>query len=235
MIGEARLVGEPITPGRFHEADVEDWRFVAGGASTYFRTGSFAAGARLVQAISKLDGLGEHRPDVDLRHDGVTVRVLTRTPDYCGLSSGDVDLARRISAVACDLGLSGDPTRVQTVQISVDALDRAAVAPFWQALLGYVERDGPEDLMDPRGGCPAFYFAEMDVPRPQRNRIHVDLYLPYDQAQARIAAALAAGGRLVTDRYAPHWWVLADPEDNEACIATFGWVGPEPGSVEVVP
>ena len=33
----------------------------------------------------------------------------------------------------------------------------------------------------------------MDAPRPQRNRIHVDVYLPVDQAEARIAAALAAG------------------------------------------
>ncbi|WUK52311.1 hypothetical protein OG836_11005 [Micromonospora zamorensis] len=44
-----------------------------------------------------------------------------------------------------------------------------------------------------------------------------------DQAEARIAAALAADGNLLSDAHAPLWWVLADAEGNEACVAT--WVG----------
>jgi 4a-hydroxytetrahydrobiopterin dehydratase len=40
-----------------------------------------------------------------------------------------------------------------------------------------------------------------------------------DQAGARVAAALAAGGRLVTDEHAPSWWTLADPEGNEVDVA----------------
>ena len=103
---------------------------------------------------------------------------------------------------------------------------RPEVTPFWRALLGYVERDGPEDLMDPHGRGAAVYFQQLNAPRPQRNRIHIDVYVPYDQAEARVAAALAAGGQLVTDQYAPSWWVLADAEGNEACVATFGWPGP---------
>jgi Glyoxalase-like domain len=39
----------------------------------------------------------------------------------------------------------------------------------------------------------------------------------------RVAAALAAGGTLVNDRFAPMWWTLADPEGNEVDLAT--WVG----------
>ena len=59
----------------------------------------------------------------------------------------------------------------------------------------------------------------MDAPRPQRNRIHIDLYLPEDQPQARIQAAVAAGGRIVNDAHAPGWWTLADPEGNEVDVA----------------
>jgi 4a-hydroxytetrahydrobiopterin dehydratase len=59
----------------------------------------------------------------------------------------------------------------------------------------------------------------MDAPRPQRNRIHIDLYVPRDQAEARVAAALAAGGRVVYDERAPAWWTLADPEGNEVDVA----------------
>src|SRR2546422_5047868 len=64
-------MAEPITPGQFHEADgVEDWRVVSEGACTYFRTGSFEAGARPVNAISELADLGGHHPHVDLRDGG---------------------------------------------------------------------------------------------------------------------------------------------------------------------
>lgn len=215
---------ESITPRQFHEADgVEDWRVVGEGACTYFRTGSFAASARLVDAIGELAGLEDHHPDVDLRYGGVTVRLITITHDHYGLSERDVELARQISAVARELGVSADPSAVQTVQFTIDALVGPKVMPFWRAVLDYQERsDSPdEDLVDPRSRGPSFWFQQMDAPRPQRNRIHVDVWVPPDQAEARIAAAIAAGGHLVTDEHAPSWWVLADAEGNEACVATW--------------
>ena len=214
---------EGISPRQFLEADgVHDWRVLGEGGCTYFRTGSFEAGARLVHAISELAGVDEHRPDVDLRPGGVTVRVITITDDYYGMSVRDVELARQISAVARDMGISADPSVVQSVQVSIDALVAPEVMPFWRAVLGYQDRaDSPEeDLIDPRGRGPSFWFQQMDAPRPQRNRIHIDVWVPHDQAEARIAAAIAAGGRLVTDKYAPEFWVLADAEGNEVCVAT---------------
>ncbi len=111
-------MSERITAREFHEADgVEDWRVLGEGACTYFRTGSFGAGARLVQAISELAGLDDHHPDVDLRHDGVTVRLITVTDDYCGMSTRDVELARQISAVAREHGVPADPSAVQTLLV----------------------------------------------------------------------------------------------------------------------
>jgi pterin-4a-carbinolamine dehydratase len=214
----------PIGLREFHEAaGVEDWRVLGEGACAYFRTGSFAAGAHLVQAIGELGGLDDHHPDVDLRHEGVTVRLLTVTDDYYGISERDVELARQISAVARELGVPADPSRLQTVQVSIDALVSRHVMPFWRAVLGYEYRlDSPEeDLVDQRGRGPSLWFQQMDAPRPQRNRIHLDVWVPHDQAEARVAAALAAGGRLVTDQHAPSWWVLADAEGNEACVATW--------------
>jgi 4a-hydroxytetrahydrobiopterin dehydratase len=211
---------ERITPRQFHEADgVQDWRVVGEGACTYFRTGSFAAGARLVHAISELAGLDDHHPDVDLRYGGVVVRLITITDDYYGLSERDVELARQISAVARELGVPADPSAVQTVQVTIDALVGAEVMPFWRAVLGYRDRgDSPEDLIDPHGRGASFWFQQMDAPRPQRNRIHIDVWVPHDQAKARIAAAIAAGGRLVSDEHAPAWWTLADAEGNEVDV-----------------
>ncbi|MDH6118491.1 4a-hydroxytetrahydrobiopterin dehydratase [Kitasatospora sp. GAS204A] len=221
---------ERITPRRFQlTPGVEDWRVLGDGACAYFRTGSFAAGARLVQAISELAGLAERHPDVDLRFEGVTVRLVTCTPEHYGLGTREVELARQISAAARALGLAADPSALQCVQVTVDALVLEDVVPFWRALLGYEFRgSSPEDLVDPRWRNGPWYFQQMDEPRPQRNRLHVDVWLPQDQAEARIAAAIAAGGRLVSAESAPSFWVLADPEGNEACVGTCGWTGPEP-------
>jgi 4a-hydroxytetrahydrobiopterin dehydratase len=214
---------EPIPVRQFIEAEgTEDWRVLGEGACAFFRTGSFEGGARLLGAINALGGLGPHHPDADVRHDGVTVRLITVTDSQYGLSGRDLELAREISAVARDLGFSADPSNVQTVQVTIDALVSADVMPFWRAVLGYEYRaDTPdEDLIDPRGRGAPFWFQHMDTPRPQRNRFHIDIWVPYDQAEARVAAALAAGGHLVTDEHAPTWWTLADAEGNEVDVCT---------------
>ena len=215
---------ETITPQQFHEAEgVADWRVVGDGACTFFRTSSFAEAARLVQAMSELPGLDAHHPDVDLRADGVTVRLITVTEDHYGMSMRDVELARQISGVARDLGLSGDPSAIQSVLVIPGAPNTAEVMPFWRAALGYEPRaDTPdEDLVDPRGRGPAFWFEPMDEPRPDGGgAIHVAIWVSYEQAEARVAAALAAGGHMVRDTFAPAWWTLADAAGNEADIAT---------------
>jgi 4a-hydroxytetrahydrobiopterin dehydratase len=214
---------ERISARQFHESEgVEDWRVVFGGACALFRTGSFAAGVALVEAIGRLAGAANHHPDVDLRPESLI--VLLRSQGIDGLSQRDVELARQISAAARQLDIPADPAAVQTVQVTIDALVGPDVMPFWRALLGYQDM-GDEDLVDPRRRGPSIWFQEMDAPRPQRNRIHLDVSVPHDQAEARIAAAIAAGGHLVTDRFAPSWWVLADAEGNEACVAT--WLGRE--------
>ena len=161
--------------------------------------------------------------DVDLRHDGVTVRLITYTDDYYGMSQRDVALARQISAAARRLGLSADPLAVQSVLVIPGATSTAEVMPFWRAALGYESRrDSPtEDLVDPRGRGPRLWFEQMNEPRGDGGgAIHVAVWVPGEQAQARISAALAAGGRMVRDGFAPSWWTLADAAGNEVDIAT---------------
>ena len=213
-----------ISVKQFHDSEgVADWRVLGDGACAYFRTKSFAEGARLVQAISELPGIDDHHPDVDLRHEGVTVRLVTVTDDYLGMSQRDVKVARQISAAARELGLPVDTTAVQSLLVIPGAPDRAKVMPFWRAVLGYVPRlDSPdEDLVDPSGRGPSFWFEQMKEPRPDGGgAIHVAIWVPYEQAEARIGAALAAGGRMVRDEFAPSWWTLADASGNEADIAT---------------
>ncbi len=212
---------ERINSRHFHESEgIGDWRVLYGRAMAHFRTGSFATGVALVDAIGALADAANHHPDVDLRYQGVTVRLSTH--DVGGLSTRDLDLAREISAAARELGVSADPSATQQMNLTIDAMVRGDVMPFWRAVLAY-RTEGDEDLIDPNGIGPSIWFQQMDAPRPQRNRIHVDVAVPHEQAEARVEAALAAGGVLITDSHAPSWWVLADAEGNEACVAT--WVG----------
>jgi 4a-hydroxytetrahydrobiopterin dehydratase len=211
-------VADQLTPRQFHSAGgVEDWRVLFTGACTYFRTGSFARGVALVQAIGEVADAADHHPDVDLRYGGVAVRLWSHDVD--GLSNRDVALARAISAAAGALGLDADPAAIEDVQVSVDAADIPAIIPFWRAVLGY-RQVGEEDLTDPFGRGPTVWFQQIDAPRPQRNRVHVDVAVAPEAAEARVAAALEAGGVLVSDEHAPTWWTLADPEGNEVDVAT---------------
>ena len=213
-----------ITLRAFREAEgTEDWRVLAEGACAFFRTESFAASAELVGAIAEaIDGAG-HPPDVDIRSGGVTVRLITVTDDHYGMSQHDIDLARQISVVARAQRVSADPSAVQSLLVIPGAPVAADVMPFWRAVLGYEPRsDSPdEDLVDPLGRGAPFWFESMNEPRADGGgAIHVAIWVPYEQAEARVAAALAAGGRIVRDQFAPAWWTLADPAGNEADIAT---------------
>jgi 4a-hydroxytetrahydrobiopterin dehydratase len=121
------------------------------------------------------------------------------------------------------LGFSADPAAVQSLLVIPGATSRAEVMPFWRAVLGYEpRRDSPaEDLVDPRNRGVPFWFEQMKQPRRDGGgAIHIAVWVPYEQAEARIAAALAAGGRMVRDEFAPSWWTLADAAGNEADIAT---------------
>ena len=213
-----------ISLDEFRGSDgVGDWRVLSEGACAFFAAPSLAASARFVDAISRLDGVDDHHVDVDIRRDGVTVRLLTYTEEYMGMSRRDVKLAREISAIARDQGLTPDPSAVQTFLIVPGAPNAKEIMPFWQALLGYERRlDSPEeDLVDPRRIGPPFWFESMDAPRGDGGgAIHVAVWLPLELAEARVAAALAAGGRMVRDEFAPAWWTLADPAGNEADVAT---------------
>jgi 4a-hydroxytetrahydrobiopterin dehydratase len=217
-------MSEPITARAFHTTDgLADWRVLSEGATSFFRTGSFAESARLAQAISELPAIDDHPPAVDIRARGVTVRLISIADDYFGLTDRDVEIARQVSAAARELGLSADPSAVQNLLLVPGAPDIGEVMPFWRAILGYEPRpDSPdEDLVDPHDRLPAFWFEGMAEPRADGGgAIHVAVWVPPEEAEARVAAALAAGGTMVRDEHAPSWWTLADAAGNEADIAT---------------
>ncbi len=210
-----------ITAQQFSDAEgVDDWRVLWWQAFAVFRTKSFATGLALVNEIGRLAEEANHHPDLNFRYSVLEVRLATHST--MSLTDQDLDLARKISAAAEALGVSADPAAVRTWEFALDALDVDRVRAFWCAVLGY-KNVGDSDIADPLGLYPAVYVQQMDEPRTGRNRIHIDVGVPHDQAEERVAAALAAGGTLVNAANAPGWWTLADPEGNEVDIAT--WQG----------
>jgi len=216
---------DQLTPTAFHaRADLPDWRVVLGRIEAGFRAPDFDAAAQLTARIASAAEAAGHHPDIDLRYPGdVFVRLTTHATG--GLTEADASLAATISALAGQAGVTSRPDVAVGLEVAIDALDIDAVRPFWKAVLGYEEvpNDGGRIFMlrDPRRVGPDFWFQQMDAPRPQRNRIHIDVSVPHDVAEQRVADAISAGGHMVSDKRARAFWILADAEDNEACVCTW--------------
>jgi 4a-hydroxytetrahydrobiopterin dehydratase len=192
--------------GEMNDPGLADWRLMLHRLVATFRAPTYEVAAALVPQVAAVAGA-----DVDLRPSGVL---------HVTLGEDDVGGAEAVSALAAEAGLESEPGTAVATELAIDALDIAAVRPFWRAVFGYVD-DGDDAIADPARIGPAVWFQQMDAPRPQRNRLHIDVTVPHDVAEARVAAALDAGGTLVSDRAARAFWVLADPEGNEACICTW--------------
>jgi pterin-4a-carbinolamine dehydratase len=217
-------------------AATQDWRALF-GAMTFYPVAAPRQAAELAAAVAGLADAAGLPLLVDIRSEGVTID----TGKDQWEDERFEDLAQRVQAAARGLGLTADTSRLRFVQIGIDAVDVPTVRAFWRALLGYEydQRPGVTDIYDPRRLNLPIFFQQMPASelarRNQRNRIHVDVFVPDDQARARIDAALAAGGRIVYDDEAPEWWTVADPEGNEVDIAVSAgreelWLQAQPGT-----
>lgn len=209
---------------------VEDigWRYLVATLATTVAVNSMRDALQVVAAAITACGTDA---DGHLRTHlrGHRVDLVLQSAASAQLTARDVDLAHDVSRAIRALGRQTAPTAdaraVQSLEIGIDAMDIAAIRPFWRAVLAYADEpgnDGPEDqIVDPTGEGPVIWFQQMTEPRPQRNRIHLDITVPHDEAEARLQAALTAGGALLSDTRARAFWVVADPEGNEARICTW--------------
>lgn len=186
-----------------------------------YRTEDFAAGVRFVNAVAaEADGLNHH-PDVNLGY--TEVRFTLSSHDAGGVTKRDLSLALRIQELAREHGVTATLLPPSRTDVAIDCSDEAAVRPFWRVGLGYRE-SGPADaveLLDPRGTGPRVWFQHMEIQRTERNRIHLDVYVPVADCVERVQDIIDVGGVLLTDEHAPDWWVLADPEGNELCVCSW--------------
>ena len=210
---------ESLTAEQILDAGLADWRKLAQALHARFLTGDFATGLRFVTAVSEAAEAANHHPDVTLSYPHVDLALMSH--DAGALTQRDIDLARRISEIAQEQGVPADPHVVAEVELALDTADLAAVGPFWAALLtGSTGALHGSDVVDPNRRVPLLWFQDTDHHRTPRQRFHIDLWLPHDIAEERIAAAVAAGGTVVDNDNAPSFVVLADPEGNRTCVCT---------------
>jgi 4a-hydroxytetrahydrobiopterin dehydratase len=77
-------------------------------------------------------------------------------------------------------------------------------------------------------------MQDLDEAKPLRHAMHVDVSVAREHVQARLAAELAAGGRIVRHWNASEAWTLADRASNRVCICAWpdGAIGSGPATPE---
>jgi 4a-hydroxytetrahydrobiopterin dehydratase len=206
--------------------NVGDWVVLHGGATAVFQVLSLADAAQLADALAQVPGIEGAGVLISIADGQVTVRL---TRGIWRLEPRHVELARAISTVAQEHGAAADRARAQEVQLAIAAQPEAVDVDFWRAVLGYAEL-ADDNAVDPLGHGSTVWMQEIDETKALRHAMHVDVSVAREHAEARLRAALAAGGRIVDDSNAPAHWVLADRAGNRVCICAWpdGAMGSSP-------
>jgi 4a-hydroxytetrahydrobiopterin dehydratase len=202
------------------DARLDDWRKLAQALHARYRIADFTAGAAFVTAVAQAaEAAGQH-PDLKITRGVVDVSVCTHE-DGLWVTQQDIDMARKISQIARQQGLTPEPAAVTQLEIALDTASEDRVAPFWSALLtGSPDNKIYDSVFDPTSRVPGLWFQGTDEHPTPRQRWHFDLWIPPEAAADRITAAVAAGGSVVDDSQAPSFTVLADPDGNRVCVCT---------------
>ena len=107
---------------------------------------------------------------------------------------------------------------------TLDCADPERLAPFWAQALHY--RPGRYHhpylvLSDPSQQSPPLVLQKVPEPKRGKNRMHLDLFSPDMEQEARRMQALGArriSEEPVSGPTGDRWIVMADPEGNEFCV-----------------
>lgn len=217
---------DTLTGQQVADAGLDGWAILIhyGNLSlqTRLHTEDFAAGLKLVNTIGDAAAEMNHHPDLSLSYNQVDVRLTSH--DAGGVTERDLTLARRISDIAAAAEVEAEGRSASCVDLGLGTPDYPKIGPFWAAVFGgqHVTGDGWADVEDPNHVLPMIWFQRSGREEP-RQRWHPDVWIDPAQVQPRIAAAVAAGGTLVSDEEAPSFWVLSDSDGNKVCLCT--WQG----------
>ena len=208
----------------FLEADgVDDWVVLHGGATAVFRVATAREAARLAEAIAEIPGLDGSGMLMTIRDGTLSVRL---TRDMWWLEQRHVEFAKAVSDVARTHDAQPDRAAVQEVQLAISGKPDGVNLPFWRAALGY-EPNADDNAVDPLGHGSTVWMQELDEAKSLRHAMHIDVSVAREHLEARLAAALAAGGRIVDDSEAPRNYVLADAAGNRMDLTAWPDMPPE--------
>jgi len=216
-------------------AGLTDWRKLGQGLHARFLTGDFSGDARFASAIAEVGAAAGHHPRATLGGGYVDLKLISTDAIYRDgegtehmvewVTERDIALAGRISEIAAEQAVRADPAAITAIELALDTVDAARIAPMWAALLtGGLDAHGRgtigDDVRDATGRVPILWFQDTDEHETPRQRFHLDVWVAPEVADERIAAAVAAGGTIVDDSEAPSYTVIADQDGNKACVCT---------------
>jgi hypothetical protein len=102
--------------------------------------------------------------------------------------------------------------------VVIDCADPLRLAEFWAAATGYGVDHGDEEWVTLRGSGVPLGFQRVPEPKLGKNRVHVDLHAPDEEAEARRIEHLGATRLYRSNDPEDVFITLADPEGNEFCV-----------------
>jgi 4a-hydroxytetrahydrobiopterin dehydratase len=196
---------------------VGDWVVLHGGATALFRVQSLGEAVQIADSIAKAPGIAGAGVLLNLADDRITIRL---TRDLWNLESSHIESARTISAIARKHGAVADRAAIQEVQVAIAAKPAAIDVGFWRTVLGYVPM-ADDNAVDPLGHGSTVWMQELNEGKPLRHAMHIDVSVAREHVEARLEAAVAAGGRVVDESHAPSHWTLSDQAGNRVCICAW--------------
>ena len=108
------------------------------------------------------------------------------------------------------------------LEFTLDCSDLDQVAEFWQAAAGFVVDGSIEGrYVSLSGHGVALTLQRVPEPKTVKNRMHLDLLV--DNLEQEVHRLESIGASRVTptacQEFGQTWFVLADPEGNEFCVA----------------
>jgi 4a-hydroxytetrahydrobiopterin dehydratase len=137
------------------------WRFLLGTLCASVATDSLMHASEVAAAaVAAAEPRADDHLRIDMRPDRVELSLQTRA--LAVVTNRDTELAHAITGALGRLGLhptaatsAESPRPVQMLELAIDALDIAAIRPFWKAVLAYADEPGRSGRKTPSSIPPA--------------------------------------------------------------------------------
>ena len=204
------------------------WTVVDGRLEISVRAKDFTQAIEFVNRFTNFAEAQDHHPDFEIRYNTIRMRVLSH--DVGGLTDRDIKFATSVDVLIDEMQLKRQPEKITRTHLVLVSTDVAAIKPFWEAVLNFKAAKDDENMLVDRSDVLAplrfHQYADSSAATEDVNlagalgKAHLDVFVPADLAQARVQAAVEAGGKLLNETHAPTKWELSDMDGNRVFVRT---------------